>query len=243
MIEYRTRSRPAALLSVGAVALLGVQMLAATPTLAQSPHSKVWGKPGRYQFTAPAGVTSITATVTGGGGGGGGHFTDTDGPKSPAEVVAGSGGGGGATASCTLQIPPGGRVIIEVGAGGAGGATGNSGIDAENSFSGVTTGKSIDAKGFGVLGGDGGGKHDGPHGDPLVYGGRGGSFDAYDSPACTQRAGSDGEPGGSATPAVGGAAGRPATGCPVDAGQGGRGAALNESSGQPGKAGCVVITY
>ena len=71
---------------------------------------------GTYPFTAPAGVTSITATNTGAGAGGGGGNSTTGGVEK-----GGGGAGGGELASGSVTVTPGNNYTVIVGAGGAGG--------------------------------------------------------------------------------------------------------------------------
>ncbi len=67
-------------------------------------------------WTAPTGVTSVTAEVWGGGGGGGGQNLASDG---------GGGGGGGAYSKQTaITVVPGNSYTVTVGSGGTGGTSG-----------------------------------------------------------------------------------------------------------------------
>ena len=68
---------------------------------------------GSYSYTAPAGVTSVSAVCVGGGGGGANYF--------------GSGGAGGGLAYLNnIEVVPGNTYTVVVGAGGAGVPSGNS---------------------------------------------------------------------------------------------------------------------
>ena len=64
-------------------------------------------------WTAPTGVTSVTAEVWGGGGGGGGENATTDG---------GGGGGGGGYSQSVVTVVPGNNYTVTVGAAGTGNA-------------------------------------------------------------------------------------------------------------------------
>ena len=74
---------------------------------------------GDYQWTAPAGVTSVTANlIAAGGGGGGGNQTGAG------VFLGGGGGGGGEYASGAVSVTPGFNYTAIVGAGGVGGLPG-----------------------------------------------------------------------------------------------------------------------
>lgn len=75
---------------------------------------------GTYNFTVPAGVTSLSVECWGGGGGGGGG-------------AYGGGGGGGEYAADTVTVTPGNSYTYVVGAGGAGGTSGSNGTSGGNS--------------------------------------------------------------------------------------------------------------
>ena len=82
-------------------------------------------------WTAPTGVTSVTAEVWGGGGGGGGQNLATDG---------GGGGGGGAYSKQTaITVVPGNSYTVTVGAAGAGGTSGCGTTGGDSSFVNIST--------------------------------------------------------------------------------------------------------
>ncbi len=94
--------------------------------------SAIFNVNGVYQWVAPAGVTSVTASVLGAGGGGGGGNISSGG----VEIGAG-GGGGGEFAQDTVTVTPGVGYVVNVGAGGSGGAPGvNGNTGANSTFSG-----------------------------------------------------------------------------------------------------------
>ena len=77
-------------------------------------------------WTAPTGVTSVTAEVWGGGGGGGGQNQNSDG---------GGGGGGGAYSQQTaITVTPGNGYTVTVGAAGGGVASSCGGTGGDSSF-------------------------------------------------------------------------------------------------------------
>lgn len=78
----------------------------------------VFDVPGTYTWTAPAGVTSVSAVCIGGGGGG---------RTSTSSIVAVSGGGGGLGWKSNIAVTPGQSYTVVVGAGGAAGGGGNGG--------------------------------------------------------------------------------------------------------------------
>lgn len=82
-----------------------------------SSGNESWTTAGTYSFTAPAGVTSVTASVIGAGGGGGGGNPN----------YGGGGAGGGEYAQQVINVTPGNNYTVNVGAGGLGGAAGVSG--------------------------------------------------------------------------------------------------------------------
>jgi hypothetical protein len=109
---------------------------------------------GSTTWTAPAGVTSVSALVVAGGGGGG---------ASPAGWNGGGGGGAGGLILSAINVTPGQSYNIFIGAGGSGGTTGAlSGAPGQNTI----------ALGLTALGGGGGG---GGGATNATNGGNGGS--------------------------------------------------------------------
>ena len=173
---------------------------------------------GVTEWTAPAGVTSVTPTPTGSGAGGGAGNVSGGGVQ-----YGGGGGGGGETASDTVAVTPLNNYPVTVGAPGAAGAEpgGDGTAGGNSSFSGDSLtvtghggspghGATTSADGAGGLGGTGSGaaEHEdggaGAAGATHSYGGGGGS-----SASAT-------EPGNDATSAAGATA-------PDGAGPGGAG--------------------
>jgi hypothetical protein len=92
-------------------ARLGPGMFSGRPQL--TPFST----PGSYTWTAPVGVTSVEAYVTGGGAGGG---------STTASNYGAAGGGAGGTAIGVYQVSPGTSYSVVVGSGGGAGSGGGS---------------------------------------------------------------------------------------------------------------------
>lgn len=92
----------------------------------QTPVTETWTKAGTYQWTCPAGVTSIDVITVGAGGGGAAGINDN---------AAGGGAGGGEFAEePATAVTPGDTYTITVGAAGAGSAAaGTAGGDGGNS--------------------------------------------------------------------------------------------------------------
>ena len=84
---------------------------------------QLFGEVGTFDFTVPAGVTSISAVTVGGGGGAAGCLGTSN--------SSGGGGGGGALSwTNNISVTPGETLTVEVGAGGVGGdSTGSAGGD------------------------------------------------------------------------------------------------------------------
>lgn len=92
---------------------------------------------GTYNYTVPAGVTSLVVTTVGGGGGGqagNGNYSGAGG--------AGAGGGAGSTVTQTISVTPGAVIPVVVGAGGAGGIAGVTGGTSPNGQAGGAGGAS-----------------------------------------------------------------------------------------------------
>lgn len=77
----------------------------------------IYGTPGNYTFTVPAGVTQVRILSVGAGGGGG--------AGSGGWGSGGGGGCGGGLAGGTMSVTPGQKIPLYVGYGGAGGNGGN----------------------------------------------------------------------------------------------------------------------
>ncbi len=124
-------------------------------TLATS-GSETWTTPGVYTFVVPNGVTRILGDLWGAGGGGGGG-------EGMYYYGGGQGAGGGGSGGFTegwLDVSPGQRITLDVGAGGAGGPGGAapSSIWAyENNGSPGTSGGSSSVATLTAAGGAGGG--------------------------------------------------------------------------------------
>ena len=88
---------------------------------------------GSYSFTAPPGVTSVTASPTGAGGGGGAGNVSAGGIE-----YGGGGPGGGESASGAVAVTPGNSYPVTVGAAGAEGTSpgGNGSAGGNSAFSG-----------------------------------------------------------------------------------------------------------
>ena len=141
--------------------------------------SVAFSTPGTFDWTVPAGVTSICGVAIGGGGGG----MCSRGTSSGSQVTASGGGGGGLGYFNALSVTPGDTVEITVGAGGAGGSTqpqvsrranGQNGSGSLIRYNGVTY-----AAGYGAAGGNTqpeirGGIYLGGSGSVLGGGGNGG---------------------------------------------------------------------
>ena len=95
------------------------------------PKTLSYTTPGTYTWTAPEGVTSVTATVAGAGGGGGGgikyqiHKVGTS--HGSSGYSNGGDGGNGDKQAKTINVIPGNQYTIVVGAGGTTGAEKNLG--------------------------------------------------------------------------------------------------------------------
>ena len=78
-----------------------------TTTTAPPVADMLFGTPGTFSWTAPAGVTSVSVVAIGGGGGGGGGYHG-----------AGGGGGGGLAYTNNIPVTSGQAYTVVVGAGG-----------------------------------------------------------------------------------------------------------------------------
>lgn len=103
-------------------------------------------------WVAPAGVTTVYATIVGGGGGGGGAASTTY--DSAAVAAAGGGGGGGAYICYPITVTPLSTYTVTVGAGGTAGNTSGSagGNGGDSTFGGVTGGGGAGGNGAIVTG-------------------------------------------------------------------------------------------
>jgi len=153
----------------------------------------------QFQFTVPAGVTSITVQAWGAGGAGGGSTN-----AGPFSARGGGGGGGGAYATSVLPVTPGETLTlwVVVGAGGVGVSGGNGGKGGD-SF----VGQNINAANAHVLAGGGlGGKANTAGGSPA--GGAGGTGVIREGSQRYVEAGANGEAGGTCFTSCSGGGGR-----------------------------------
>lgn len=185
----------------------------------------VFSTPGIYNWTVPAGVTSIRIVALGGGGGGGGNSS---------LVLTGARGGAGAVVTVTRTVTPGQMIWISIGGGGgagtdtpfqgggayacasAGGGGGSTAVDPGTASQIIAGGGGSGGACGGTDGGSGGGAG-GVGGDGIANafpGGRGGSGDGH---------------GGSAV----------GPGTPGNGGTGGRGGNAASTGGNPGGTGGV----
>lgn len=109
------------------------------------PARRQFMKSGDGNFTVPAGVTAVYATLIGGGGGGAGSTTNK----------GGGGGGAGEVRSIRLEgLTPGATITCTYGAGGTPGTAGNAGGDGGTTqISGTWTGPSSPQAAYGGGGG------------------------------------------------------------------------------------------
>ena len=210
-LEIRCRVLGGALLTAG-VLLAGPA--AGYAAAAGTSTSVSYSNPGTYEFTVPAGVTSITATVLGAVGG----FGSTQVPGGLPAILTG-----------TLPVAPGEQLLVGVGGVGAD----------DNSFSNASIPGGIGGGGAGAAtefsgGGGGGGASliaigapGAPFGDLLVAGGGGGAGGL----------GSSGGDAGAASPFEGGGPGTQTAG-----GAGGPGDAATGGPGSFGFGGDAPIT-
>ncbi len=166
-------------------------------------------------YTAPAGVTSVTASAWGGGGGGG---------RETGRRSTGGGGAGGAFATAVLPVVPGSNYTVTVGGGGAGGST--AGIDG-------SSGGASWFSAVGVVYAEGGG---GGTGMAVNNGnGAGASGSSASSIGDTVYRGGDGAQGVTgASGAGGGGAGSTGAGGDASVGTGGTGTSLYGGNGANG---------
>lgn len=136
---FRTNSRRKPAINL-AFDLLEQRMLLTTT------YTYIFDTAGTFSWTAPTGVTTVSAKVWGGGGGGGGGN--------------GGGGGGGGYSGGTVNVTPGNSYTVIVGVGGAAPTLFSDGGDGgDSSFQGIV----------------GGGGHGGIRGNLTNVGGAGGS--------------------------------------------------------------------
>jgi hypothetical protein len=140
---------------------------------------QVFGKPGTYSWTAPAGVTSVDVLVVGGGGGGG-------------MDMGGGGGGGGVVYQSPLAVTPGTTYNVTVGAGGWGAPEASGGVRGDGvgtqpgshnfTINGTNGGNSIFGSITAVGGGYGGTSYrNSPLGGIPGNGGSGGGASGYNN--------------------------------------------------------------
>jgi hypothetical protein len=180
--------------------------------------------PGSYEFTVPAGVSSLTLDVTGAPGGGAGAFS----------------GGEGATVAATVSVSPGEQLFVGVGGAGqrglsgfatapggiGGGGTGGSGAfggggGGGDSLVGLASPSSSFESLFVVAGGGGGGS----------VGNFGGNADASGLPSSSCPSSGSACGGGAGSATAGGAGGATAGGNPGSAGSSGEGGAGGAAAG------------
>jgi hypothetical protein len=150
--------------------------------------------PGTYQWTAPAGVTSVCVVAVGGGGGGKRNTIITR-PPDPDEYYF-TGGGGALAWANNITVVPGQSYEVIVGAGGAGGYQAGTGSAGGNS----SFNNQVKAGGGGISSSTGNYSQGAPGGTILSTitggggaGGRGGNYGGYT--------------GGGVNPGAGGAGG------------------------------------
>ena len=170
--------------------------------------------PGPYNWTVPAGVTSVQVVATGGGGGGSGTFS-INGTGTGSGI--GSSGGSGAQVTATLSVTPGQVIALVVGGGGTGGLSEPNQICSVGGGGGGASGLDVGNPDQVVAGGGGGGG--GSCGNSGYYGGSGGAGGA--SGAGGAGAGVFGGAGGGG--GIGGAAGSAYIGLAGGNGSGGPG--------------------
>lgn len=181
---------------------------------------------GTFNFTVPAGVTSLSAVCIGGGGGGGGWGNAAD--------ESAGGGGGGSLAYNTFAVTPGEILTINVGAAGTAGATQNNGGNGGTS-SVQRSGTNLVAAGGGTggRGGDAGGQAGGAGGTVITGGGFSGGRGGNNSLVTGAPSAGGGGAGGFS--GVGGRGGDFASrnGLAGTGGAGGGGAALMGTTAEP----------
>lgn len=143
-----------------------IKVNTAAPITGSTTMTQTFTTPGSFTWTAPTGVTSVTAQVWGSGGGGGG---------------SGSGGGGGAYSTGAVSVTAGTTYNGVVGAGGAGGSAAGNGSDGNSSWFASTTSVLANGGKKGVTGdtvaGGQGGTTSGAFGTTKFSGGSGGYRD------------------------------------------------------------------
>lgn len=99
--------------------------VAVLPPAAITTQSQTFSTPGSYEFTVPAGITSLQVTCAGAGGGGGGgaYHRDQRFFPLPAVYSGGQPGARGGLVIAVLDVSPGDIIDLVVPSGGAGGAT------------------------------------------------------------------------------------------------------------------------
>ena len=162
--------------------------------------TQLYSAVGNQQWTAPAGVRTVSVVIIGGGGGGGNQ--------------AGGGGGAGQYRLLTTNVIPGGVYGITVGGGGANGANGGlSSFGGNNSGGGSTGGNGSSSGNGGTHNGGGGGTSGNGYGGGASFNNTGVNF--------LNAGGGGGGAGG------GGAAGVNGAGTAKDGGDGGIGVAYS----------------
>ena len=84
--------------------------------LVNNGYAQTYSTAGSYQWTCPAGVTSVQVQCWGGGGGGAGSSNSSN-------LYLGGGGAGGNYSRATISVTPGTVYTVVVGAGGTGGTS------------------------------------------------------------------------------------------------------------------------
>ena len=151
----------------------------------------VYNTPGTYSWTAPAGVTSVSAVAVGAGGGGGniGYY---------------QGSGGGLGWKNNITVVPGQTYTVVVGAGGSTGSPGSKGGDSYFINSSTVAGNGGSNGGTSITGtyvGDGGGNGGAGGSTSAIWGGAGGAG------GYSGNGGAGGNNGGSASAGSGGGGG------------------------------------
>lgn len=175
---------------------------------------------GNYEFTVPAGITSLTVIAVGGGGGGGGRGSPYGFPYTTGQ----SGGGSGEKRVHTFTVVPGEIVYVSVGSGGV-----QDGVTGNGSSGGATA---VSYSATLIVANGGGGGSTSPCSSAPFTGGSGGSGGSGGT-------GTSGVAGGSVTTCPGTGSGGASVG--LSAGAGSSGSSADNT--HPGSAGAVRITW
>jgi len=193
-------------------------------------------------WIVPCHVTAITVEVYGGGGGAGGGGGGSNGGFF--NTRGGGGGGGGGYSTTTISVVPGSSFSYSIGSGGCGGSNGSDGSSGgSGSAGGNTTFSGVPAN-LTSNGGSSGTGGDGTNGSPGSGGAGGNSSGGTTNTtgtAGTNGSGGNGGAGGNGAGPSGGAGGA-STGANGTT-YGGGGAGGGNSPGGNGAAGGILITY